>query len=87
VRRDARLVETRKQSTRVHYRLAGDEVAGFVAALRDLARVRLAVADRVVQDYLVARDALDVATLVFVAGALLVRRGPCGRKTDGPSSR
>jgi rhodanese-related sulfurtransferase/DNA-binding transcriptional ArsR family regulator len=59
VLRHARLVETRKQGTKVHYRLAGDEVAGFVAALRDLARARLAEVDRVVQDYFVARDALE----------------------------
>ena len=59
VLRNARLVETRKQSTRVHYRLAGDEVAAFVASLRDLASARLAEVDRVVQDYFVARDALE----------------------------
>jgi rhodanese-related sulfurtransferase/biotin operon repressor len=59
VLRQARLVETRKQGTRVYYRLAGDEVAGFVAALRDLARSRLAEVDRVVADYFRARDALE----------------------------
>jgi rhodanese-related sulfurtransferase/DNA-binding transcriptional ArsR family regulator len=59
VLRQARLVETRKQGTRVNYRLAGDEVAAFVAALRDLARARLAEVDRVVQDYFAARDALE----------------------------
>jgi len=59
VLRHARLVETRKHGTRVFYRLGGDEVAGFVAALRDLARARLAEVDRVVQDYFVARDALE----------------------------
>ncbi len=59
VLRQARLVETRKQGTRVYYRLGGDEVAGFVAALRDLARARLAEVDRVVRDYFTARDALE----------------------------
>ena len=59
VLRQARLVETRKEGTRVLYRLAGDEVAGFVAGLRDLARVRLAEVDRVVRDYFEARDALE----------------------------
>ena len=59
VLRHARLVETRKQGTKVHYRLAGDEVAGFIAALRDLTRVRLAEVDRVVADYFAARDALE----------------------------
>jgi rhodanese-related sulfurtransferase/DNA-binding transcriptional ArsR family regulator len=59
VLRHARLVETRKQGTKVHYRLAGDEVAGFIASLRDLARARLAEVDRVVADYFMARDALE----------------------------
>jgi rhodanese-related sulfurtransferase/DNA-binding transcriptional ArsR family regulator len=59
VLRHAQLVETRKAGTRVYYRLAGDEVAAFIVALRDLARIRLAEVDRVVQDYFVARDALE----------------------------
>ncbi len=73
VLRHARLVETRKQGTRVFYRLGGDEVAGFVAALRDLARARLAEVDRVVQDYFVARDALEP-----VSRAELVERAARG---------
>jgi rhodanese-related sulfurtransferase len=59
VLRHARLVETRTQGTKVHYRRAGDEVAGFIASLRDLARARLAEVDRVVADYFMARDALE----------------------------
>jgi rhodanese-related sulfurtransferase/DNA-binding transcriptional ArsR family regulator len=59
VLRQARLVETRKEGTRVLYRLADDEVAGFVAGLRDLARVRLAEVDRVVRDYFEVPDALE----------------------------
>jgi rhodanese-related sulfurtransferase/DNA-binding transcriptional ArsR family regulator len=59
VLRGARLVETRKDATKVFYRLAGDEVAVFVVALRDLARSRLAEVDRVVRDSFVARDALE----------------------------
>src|ERR671930_1956010 len=59
VLRRAGLVATRKQATRVWYRLAGDEVAAFVATLRDLARSRLAEVDRVVRDYFVARDDLE----------------------------
>jgi DNA-binding transcriptional ArsR family regulator len=73
VLRHARLVETRKDGTRVYYRLVGEEVAGFVASLRDLARARLAEVDRVVQDYFVARDALEPvsrAELVARAGVL-----------------
>ena len=37
----SRLVETRKEGTKVFYRVAGDEVPAFVVALRDLARVEL----------------------------------------------
>jgi rhodanese-related sulfurtransferase len=59
VLRQARLVETRKDKTRVFYRLAGDDVAGFVTVLRDLARTRLAEVDQVVRDYFDARDALE----------------------------
>jgi rhodanese-related sulfurtransferase/DNA-binding transcriptional ArsR family regulator len=55
----ARLVETRKEGTKVFYRLSGDDVAAFVVALRDLARARLAEVDQVVRDYFVARDALE----------------------------
>jgi len=59
VLRGARLVETRKDGTKVFYRLASDEVAAFVVALRDLARSRLAEVDQVVRDYFTARDALE----------------------------
>jgi rhodanese-related sulfurtransferase/DNA-binding transcriptional ArsR family regulator len=58
----SRLVATRKQGTRVFYRLAGDDVAAFVVALRDLARSRLAEVDQVVRDYFTARDALEPVT-------------------------
>ena len=51
VLRSAGLVESRKVGPRVLYRLADDEVAGFVAGLRDLARARLAEVDRVVRAY------------------------------------
>jgi len=59
VLRGARLVETRKNGTHVFYRLAGDEVAVFVRALRDLAGSRLAEVDQVMRDYFTARDALE----------------------------
>jgi rhodanese-related sulfurtransferase/DNA-binding transcriptional ArsR family regulator len=58
----SRLVAARKQGTKVFYRLAGDDVAAFVAALRDLARSRLAEVDQVVRDYFTARDALEPLT-------------------------
>jgi ArsR family transcriptional regulator len=67
----ARLVETRKEGTKVFYRLSGDDVTAFLVALRDLARARLAEVDQVVRDYFVARDALEPvrrADLVARAG-------------------
>jgi rhodanese-related sulfurtransferase/DNA-binding transcriptional ArsR family regulator len=53
------LVATRKDGTKIFYRLAGDDVAAFVVALRDLARARLAEVEQVVRDYFAARDALE----------------------------
>lgn len=59
VLRRAHVVETRKAGTHVFYRLAGDEVVHFVAALRDLARARLVEVDALVRDYFEARDAFE----------------------------
>jgi rhodanese-related sulfurtransferase/DNA-binding transcriptional ArsR family regulator len=53
------LITGRRQGTQVFYRLAGDDVAAFIAAVRDLARSRLAEVDQVVRDYFLARDALE----------------------------
>jgi rhodanese-related sulfurtransferase/DNA-binding transcriptional ArsR family regulator len=55
----SQLVATRKDGTKVFYRLADDDVAAFVVALRDLARSRLAEVEQVVRDYFAARDALE----------------------------
>ncbi len=59
VLRSARLVDSRKDGPRVLYRLADDEVAGFVAGLRDLARARLAEVDRLMRDYFENPAALE----------------------------
>jgi rhodanese-related sulfurtransferase/DNA-binding transcriptional ArsR family regulator len=48
----ARLVASRKDRTRVLYRLADDQVAGFLAALRELAAARLADLDQAVRTFL-----------------------------------
>jgi rhodanese-related sulfurtransferase/DNA-binding transcriptional ArsR family regulator len=53
------LVETRKEGTKVFYRLASDDVAAFIVVLRDLARSHLAEVEQVVRDYFAARDALE----------------------------
>ncbi len=49
VMRQARLVETRREGTRVFYRAAGEEVCCFVGALNDLARARLAEVDQILR--------------------------------------
>ncbi|NOY54741.1 MAG: metalloregulator ArsR/SmtB family transcription factor [Actinobacteria bacterium] len=59
VLREARLVETRREGTRVFYRLADETVCGFFFSLRDLARDRYAEVDQVMRDYFEARDELD----------------------------
>jgi rhodanese-related sulfurtransferase/DNA-binding transcriptional ArsR family regulator len=62
VLRNARLVETRKDGTRVMYRLASDDVMRLVVSLRDVASARLAEVDRVVRDFFVARDEMEPVT-------------------------
>lgn len=62
VLRQSRLVATRKERTRVLYRLADDEVLIFAVALRSLARTRLAEVDQVVRDYFLARDSLETVS-------------------------
>jgi rhodanese-related sulfurtransferase/DNA-binding transcriptional ArsR family regulator len=59
VLRRARLVEGRKDGTRVLYRAASDDVPRFVVALREVARARLAEVNDVVRDYFDARDDLE----------------------------
>jgi rhodanese-related sulfurtransferase len=49
VMRQGRLVEARREGTRVFYRAAGEEVCRFVGALNDLARARLAEVDQVLR--------------------------------------
>lgn len=59
VLREARLVETRKEGTRVFYRLAGESVCSFFFSLRDLAGDRFAEVQQISRDYFEARDELD----------------------------
>lgn len=63
VLRQARLVETRRAGTHIHYRLAGAGVQTLVRALQQLGHDRLAEVDRVVRQYLDGRDALEPVTL------------------------
>ena len=50
VMRQARVVTTRREGTRVYYRAAGAEVCRFVTALGDLARARLAEVEQILRD-------------------------------------
>jgi rhodanese-related sulfurtransferase len=60
--REARLVETRREATRVFYRLANDSVCEFFLSLRDLAAERYAEVEVIVRDYFEARDQLEPIT-------------------------
>jgi rhodanese-related sulfurtransferase len=62
VLRQARLVETRRQGTFVHYRLAGDDVIGLLRSVQSVARERLAEVERVTNLYLKQRDELQPVT-------------------------
>jgi rhodanese-related sulfurtransferase len=73
VLRESRMVATRREGTRVVYRLADDTVCGFFLSLRDLAADRYAEVDRTVADYFGARDHLDPIT-----GEELLRRAAEG---------
>ncbi len=57
--RQARLVATRKEGTRVFYRITDETVSHFMNALQELARARLTEVEQTVRTYFTARDALD----------------------------
>jgi rhodanese-related sulfurtransferase len=63
VLRQARLVETRREGTYVHYRLADEDVFRFLRALQALGRGRLAEVEQVASLYLEGRDELEPVTL------------------------
>jgi len=71
VLRQARLVESRKDGTRVLYRTAGDDVPRFLVALRELAQARLAEVNDVVRDYFDARDDLEPVSRAGLAERVL----------------
>lgn len=73
VLRQARLVETRRDGTYVHYRLADADVARFVRDLEQLGRQRLAEVEHVAQLYIDDRDELEPVTLPELRK--LVRKG------------
>lgn len=57
--RQARLVETRRDGSRIYYRLAGDDVFELLTAVRGIAHARLAEVEQVVRAYFGAPDELE----------------------------
>lgn len=74
--RAARLIDAEKKGLYVEYRLADDEVARFMVALRGLASDRLAEVERVSRDYFEARGAMEA-----VESKELLRRVRSGEVT------
>jgi rhodanese-related sulfurtransferase len=63
VLRQARLVETRRDGSYVHYRLADDDVLRFLRSLQSLGRSRLAEVEQVAALYIDHRDELEPVDL------------------------
>ncbi len=66
----ARMVESRREGTYFHYRLADEEVFRTWQAVRALAESRLAEVERVVEAYLEDRDALEAVDAPELMGRL-----------------
>jgi rhodanese-related sulfurtransferase/DNA-binding HxlR family transcriptional regulator len=58
----AGLVRSRREGTRIHYRLAGDRVADLWAAVRDVAARHVAEVNVLAEEYLGARDGVEQVT-------------------------
>ncbi|HMC71107.1 MAG TPA: rhodanese-like domain-containing protein, partial [Mycobacteriales bacterium] len=63
VLRQARLVDTRRDGTFIHYRLADDGVVLLLRALQGLAHRRLAEVEQVASLYITQRDELEPVSL------------------------
>ena len=69
----AGLLTSRREGTRIFYRLASDQVTGFWGALRDVAADRVAGFERLAETYLGDRSELEAITRTELARRL--RRG------------
>jgi len=74
--RHAGLVSARRDGTRVHYRMSGEDVLAAVLALRGLAETRLTEVEHLVASYLTRKDDLEP-----VAGGELLSRAKDGLVT------
>jgi rhodanese-related sulfurtransferase len=70
VLRQARLVETRRDGTRIFYRLADQPVAGFLRSFQALAHERLAEVEQVARQFLHDLDTLQPVTLAELSRRL-----------------
>jgi rhodanese-related sulfurtransferase/DNA-binding transcriptional ArsR family regulator len=66
----AGLVTTRRDGTRIHYRLASDRVAELWGAVRDVAEAHLAGMEKLASAYLGDRDGIDVVNRDQLAARL-----------------
>jgi len=66
----AGLVRTRREATRIFYRLASDDVATLWSALRDVAAAHVAGIERLAEDYLGDRDGLEAISRNELASRL-----------------
>ncbi|MHB8630988.1 MAG: metalloregulator ArsR/SmtB family transcription factor [Candidatus Limnocylindria bacterium] len=58
----ARLVEVRREGTRIYYRAADDHVCRFASELGAVARARLVEVEQIAREYLEGRDTLEPIT-------------------------
>lgn len=70
VLRQARVVETRRDGTRIFYRLADEPVAAFLRSFQALAHERLAEVEQVARMFLHGKDALQPVTLAELSRRL-----------------
>lgn len=69
------LVQTRREGTRIYYRLAGDDVAALYAAMLTIARTRSADVERALNAYLNLPDAGEVGIITRQELTELLDRG------------
>lgn len=60
--RAARLVEARREGTRIYYRAADEQVCRFASELAAVARARLVEVEQIAREHLEGRDALEPVT-------------------------
>lgn len=89
VLRQARLVDTRRDGTHIHYRLADEGVVPLLRALQELAHRRLAEVEKVASLYIGKRDELEPVSLAELrrlmraGGVTVIDVRPTAEYVDG----